>query len=113
MKLLQFERTTNAFNFVFEYDIPAEETIYVKLPSVSANKRGINDIGWAASGAEVDEVGVPKIKLYGTLASNYKDKKAIWQEIRANDEINKCTSVIKIENRGNKSCHLEMRAIFN
>lgn len=113
MNLMSFDRTTNAFNFVFEYDIPANTTIYVKLPAVSANKRGINDIAWAASGAELDESGVPKLALYGTLARNPQDKRAIWQEIRANDEINKCTSVIKIKNYGDTACRIEMRAIFN
>jgi hypothetical protein len=111
MKLLEFERTTNAFNFVFEYDLSAEETVIVKLPPVSANKRGINDIGWL-SDADADENGVPKITLYGTLAKNPKSEKALWQEIRVNDEINKCTSAIKIENKGN-ACRIEMRAIFN
>ena len=112
IKLLGFSRTTSAFNYVFEGEIPAGETIYVKLPAVSANKRGIHDIGWA-SDAELDEVGVPKIRLWGTLAKNHKDKNAIWQEINPNDEINKCTSVIKIENLDTKACRIEMRAIFN
>ena len=111
MKLFKFENTTNAFNYVFAYDIPAKTTICVKLPVVSANKRGINDIGWA-SDAKLDEVGVPKIKLYGTLAKDYRDANAIWQEIGAGDEINKCTSFIKIENTG-EACRIEMRAIFN
>ena len=111
MKLFKFEQTTNAFNYVFAYDIPAKTTICVKLPVVSANKRGINDIGWA-SDAKLDEVGVPQIKLYGTFAKDYRDVNAIWQEIGAGDEINKCTSFIKIENTG-ETCRIEMRAIFN
>ena len=112
MKLFKFENTTNAFNYVFAYDIPAKTTICVKLPVVSANKRGINDIGWA-SDAGLDEYDVPKIKLSGTLAKNPKDKNAIWQEIQANDEINKCVSALKIKNLDSKPIRIEIRAIFN
>ena len=111
MKLFEFERTTNAFNFVFEKNLEANEVIIVKMPPVSANKRGINDIGWISS-AELDELGVPKIKLYGTLAKNPKQDGILWQEIRENDEINKCASAIKIVN-GDKPCRIEMRAIYN
>jgi hypothetical protein len=103
MQLLEFERTTNAFNFVFEKDLAENETVIVKMPSVSANKRGINDIGWLSDGT---------VTLYGTLARNPKSEKALWQEIRENDEINKVTSAIKIINNG-AACRIEMRAIFN
>ena len=103
MELLEFGRTTNAFNFVFERDLKANETIIVKMPAVSANKRGINDIGWLSDG---------DVTLYGTLARNPKDEKALWQEIRVFDEVNKVTSAIKIVNNGD-ACRIEMRAIFN
>lgn len=106
MDLLEFDRTTNAFNFVFEKDLEANETVIVKMPVVSANKRGINDIGWLCSAEE------GQVKLYGTLARNPKSEKALWQEIRVNDEINKVTSAIKIENKGG-ACRIEMRALFN
>lgn len=103
MQLLEFDRTTNAFNFVFEKDLKANETVIVKMPAVSANKRGINDIGWISDG---------DITLYGTLARNPKSENALWQEIRVNDEVNKVTSAIKIVNNGD-ACRIEMRAIFN
>lgn len=103
MDLLEFERTGNAFNFVFEKDLKAGETVVVKLPVVSANKRGINDIGWLSDG---------DVTLYGTLARNPKSDKALWQEIRVNDEVNKVTSALKIVNNGG-ACRIEMRAIFN
>lgn len=112
MKWYEFDRTTNAFNFVFELTIAEYDEIGVKMPVVSANKRGINDIGWA-SDAGLDEYDVPKIKLSGTLAKNPKDKNAIWQEIQANDEINKCVSALKIKNLDNKPVRIEIRAIFN
>ena len=103
MQLLEFDKTgTTGFNFVFERDLKANETVIVKMPPVSANKRGINDIGWLSDG---------DIKLYVTLAKNPKSEKALWQEIRDNDEINKVTAAIKIVNNGD-ACRIEMRAIF-
>lgn len=105
MKLYDFERASgnSGFNFVFEKDLAANETVVVKLPSVSANKRGINDIGWLSDG---------DVTLYGSLAKNPKSEKALWQEIRENDEVNKVTAAIKIVNNGG-ACRIEMRAIFN
>ena len=104
MELLEFDRAgTTGFNFVFEKDLKANETIIVKMPAISANKRGINDIGWMSNG---------NIKLYGTLAKNPKSEKALWQEIRENDEVNKVTAAIKIVNNGD-ACRIEMRAILN
>lgn len=102
-KLLEFDRTTNAFNFVFEKDLEANEVVIVKMPAVSANKRGINDIGWLSDGI---------ITLYGTISRNPKSEKALWQEIRENDEVNKVTSALAIVNKGG-ACRIEMRAIFN
>lgn len=103
MQLLEFERTTNAFNYVFERELKDFETVIVKMPVVSANKRGINDIGWASNG---------DVTLYGTLAKDPKSDKALWQEILENQDINKVTSAIKIVNNGG-ACRIEMRAIFN
>ena len=103
LKLLDFERITNAFNFVFEKDLNANEVVIVRMPAVSANKRGINDIGWLSDG---------DVKMYGTIAKNPKSEKALWQEIRENDEINKVTSALVIVNNGG-ACRIEMRAIFN
>lgn len=104
MQLLEFERHhTSAFNFVFERDLKANETVIVKMPVVSSNKRGINDIGWLSDG---------DVTLYGTLARNPKSEKALWQEIRENDEVNKVTSALKIVNNGD-ACRIEMRAILN
>lgn len=111
VKLLEFERTTNAFNYVFERELKDFETVIVKMPVVSANKRGINDIGWI-SDAELDENDNPKIRLYGSISKNPKSDKALCQEIKANDEINKVTSAIVIKNLGG-ACRIEMRAILN
>ena len=101
MKVYKFEQTTNAFNFVFEKNISANDTVVVKMPAVSANKRGINDIGWASNG---------DIALYGTLERDPQNA-VLWQEIRENDEVNKTTSFLKIKNNGD-SCKVVIRAIF-
>lgn len=117
VKLLEFKRTSsNAFCFVFRHDVEPGEVIIVKMPPVSANKRGINDIGWI-SDAELDtsnpEQPQPKIRLYGTLAENPRDGESLIQEIGANDEVNKTTSAILVKNTGEKTCRIEMRAILN
>ena len=104
MELLEFKKdSSTGFSFVFERDLKANEEIIVKLPAVSANKRGINDIGWLTNG---------DVTLYGTLAKNPKSEKALWQEIRVHDEVNKVTSAVKIVNKGG-DCRIEMRAILN
>ena len=104
IKVLEFERSTSsAFNYVFEKEIKAFETIIVKMPAVSANKRGINDIGWVSNG---------DVTLYGTLSKDANSKNALWQEIGENQEINKVTSAIKIVNNGD-ACRVIIRAIFN
>ena len=104
MELLSFTRAgSTGFDFVFEKDLKANETIIVRMPAISANKRGVNDIGWLSDG---------NVTLYGTLAENPKSEKALWQEIRDNDEVNKVTAAIKIVNNGD-ACRIEMRAILN
>ena len=104
MQLLEFERTTNAFNFVFERNLKAGEQVVVKMPAGSANKRGINDIGWASNG---------NVSLEGTLARNPKDENALWMPIASNEEINKVVSALRITNNDDEERRIEIRAIFN
>lgn len=114
VKWFNSERTTNAFSFVFEKDLEMGEAIMVKMPAVSANKRGVNDIGWMSDcDVDIDKDGneIPKLKLYGTLSENPKSEKALWQEIRVNDEVNKVVSALLIVNNGD-ACRFEMRAIL-
>lgn len=117
VKVQGFKRTSsNGFNFVFRGEVKPNDVIIVKMPPVSANKRGINDIGWI-SDAELDtsnpEQPQPKIRLYGTLTENPRDGESLIQEIGANDEVNKTTSAILVKNTGEKTCRIEMRAILN
>ena len=104
MKLLEFKRTINGFNYVFEKEIAAGETTMLKMPVVTSNKRGINDIGFA-----VDE----GVILYATISSKPYDDSAIWQEIQPFDEVNKTTSYIKIENTSSESKRVNIRVILN
>ena len=76
-ELLEFKKTnSNAFCYVFRGTVEPNDVIIVKMPPVSANKRGINDIGWI-SDAPVDMSDPEKpqqtIRLYGTLAEYPKD----------------------------------------
>lgn len=99
----KFRKTTNGFNFVFEKQLEAKETLTVAMPPVSANKRGINDVGWQTDG---------DVTLYGTLSSNPENGKALWQELMDNHEVNKTVSALKIVNNGNK-CNVVIRVILN
>ena len=97
-----FERVTNAFNFVYEKELAANETVIVAMPPVSPNKRGVNDIGWQTDG---------DVAFYGTLSSEPESEKAMWQEIKDSDEVNKTVSAIKIVNNG-AACNIAIRAIM-
>jgi hypothetical protein len=103
MKLYRFDRLTAGFRFVFEKDLDAHETVIVKMPEISANKRGVNDIGWLSDG---------NVTLYGTFAKDPTSENALWQEIREYDEVNKTTVAVKIVNNGD-CCRIEMCAILN
>lgn len=87
-KVFDFVRDDGyGFNFYFEKEL--EPGIYIlKMPRVSPNKRGVNDVGFMC------EEGV---KLYGTLAKDYNGKNVLWQEIHPFDEINKTVSYIRID----------------
>ena len=98
-----FEKVTNGFNFVYEKELAANEVVILQMPVVSPNKRGVNDIGWQADGDAV---------LYGTLSKNPEDDDALWQEIKAGEEINKTVSALKIIN-GESVCNVVVRAILN
>lgn len=114
IKVYEFDRNTTGFSFTFAKDLGENESIIIKMPPVSANKRGINDIGWLSDAeVEVDENGneTPKLRLYGTLAKDPKKGESLCQEIRVNDEVNKTVSALIVVNSG-RACRIEIRAIF-
>ncbi len=102
--MFEFKRKTNGFSYVFEKEVGCNEVIIVKMPPVSANKRGINDIGWQCDG---------ELTLYGTLSEKPESDKALWQEISPGDEINKTVAAIKIVNSGASACRIIIRALLN
>lgn len=99
----EFKRTTNGFNFVYEDELEANGTVILKMPPVSPNKRGINDIGWQSDG---------DIKLFGTLSSEPESDDALWQEIKDGEEVNKTVYALKVVNNG-AACKVAIRAILN
>lgn len=99
----KFERLTNGFNFIFERELKANETVILQMPAVSANKRSINDIGWQTNG---------DVTFFGTLSRKPKSANALWQPIEENVEVNKAVSAIKIVNHGG-ACRVVVRAILN
>ena len=103
--MFEFNRVTNGFNYIFEKVLAPNEEAIVKMPAISANKRGINDIGWQTDGDNV--------VLYGPLSRRPKDDNALWQEIEAYNDVNKTVSALKIINKGDKECHIIIRAILN
>lgn len=92
------------FNYVFERTIPAHTEIIIKMPVVTANKRGINDIAWQT---DKDDV-----KLYGTLSANPGGNYAMWDLIEPNSEINKAVSGLKVVTGASES-RVVIRAILN
>lgn len=102
--MLTFKNTTNGFNYVFEQDIEPNKTEILKMPIVTPNKRGINDIGFAVEDG---------IVLYATISAEPLGDTAIWQEIQEFDEINKTTSFIKIVNTSDEKRRVNIRAILN
>lgn len=103
IEMYEFNRTTNGFNYVFEKVLSPNEELLLKMPTISPNKRGFNDIGWQASG---------NVDLYGTLALNPRSERAIWQKIEPFDEVNKTISALKIKNGGTE-CTIVIRALLN
>ena len=97
-----FKNESNAFNFVYEKMLAENETVILKMPVVSPNKRGVNDIGWQADG---------DVTIYGTLSSKPESDTALWQEIKENDTVNKTVSAIKVVN-GGSACNVAIRVIM-
>ena len=106
MKTEYFRNASNAFNYSFEKLLKPAETVLLKMPPVSANKRGINDIGFISEN---------EISLFATLSSRPdNDEVTLWQEIRPFDVINKTTSYIKIVNNSQTDFQrVNIRVILN
>lgn len=90
IKVHGFKNTSgvlNGFHYMFEKNIEPGKEVVVKMPSVTANKRSINEIAWQSDS---------DVTLYGTLSKDYDDdKKAMWQEISEDYDVNKCVTALK------------------
>ena len=100
----KFERMTTGVDYVYEETVGAGEIIYLKMPVVSANKRGVNDIGWQCDGDDV--------ALYATM-SRKPHKTELWSEVKENYVVNKTVSALKFENKDTKPCNLCVRVRLN
>lgn len=108
MNEISYDRFQNAseygFSYYYERSIDAGETRYLKMPAVTPNKRGVNDIGFACEDG---------IMLYATLSEKPNTVNTLWQEINPFDEINKTVSYIKIVNSAQSAARVNIRAILN
>ena len=103
-KVELFKKENNGFNYRYKRKLQPGETVIVRMPAVSSNKRGVNDIGWQSDG---------DVTLFGTLSTPGDAKDAMWQEIGDAAEINKTVSGIKIvNNSATDSCTVYIRAIL-
>lgn len=103
MKTYKWQKSTNGFDYYFEKELEPNEEILIKMPAISPNKRGVNDIGWQTDGDAI---------LYATLSYKPFSENAIWTKIEDYDEINKTISYIKIVN-GNSKCRVAIKALLN
>ena len=106
MQAIEVFKNNSRYGFSYYYDkkVRPGEIRYLKMPTVSPNKRGINDIGFAYEDG---------ISIYATLSADPFGENTIWQKINQYDEINKTISYIKIENAGESNARVNIRAILN
>ena len=91
------------FNYLAKGSIDAGETAILRFTPVTPNKRGVNDIGWQIDG---------DAKLYATTSDHPERDDALWQEIRPDEDINKCASAVKVQGVSGTS-KIFIRVIYN
>lgn len=79
-----FKRSADGFSYVFDTVFRSTDPIIIRLPDAKTSKRSISDIGWQTNADGT---------LYGTICSDFED--ALWDEIKADCEINKTTAALK------------------
>lgn len=103
MKLDKFVREGEGFQYRFEKKLRPNEEVYLKMPPISSNKRGVNDIGWQS-----DE----DVTLYVTLTNDCSKSNVLWTEVKSEHEINKTSTYIRIVS-GSLGGRVVIRAILN
>lgn len=101
--MFNLSRKNTAYDYSADIALEAGATEYIEIPRVSANKKGVNDIGWQSD---------DNIVIYGTLSSNYTSPDTLWNEIKDGEEVNRTVRYLKIVNTGSTTQHLYIRVIL-
>ncbi len=105
IKTEEFRRADNlGFAYVYTKTLEPGDEIYLKMPRVTPNKRGVNDIGYMMDAG---------ITLSATFAEDLRSDDTLWQDIGPYYSINKTVSFLKIQNSGNTPGKINIRAILN
>lgn len=96
------EHLGDGYNYVYEGTINPLATVIFKMPKVSSNRRGINDIGWQAD---------RQVAVFGTISKS-PETTGLWQEIDDRDDINKTVSAVKITNMEDEICNIAIRILM-
>ena len=99
----EWKKSLYGFAYTSEFELAANEEVMLKMPLVTPNKRGVNDIAWQADRDD--------IKIYGTLSDKASSTR-IWQEIMPYDEVNKVITAIKVVG-GAAEANICIRVILN
>lgn len=90
-KIEEFKKADGTgFRYFFEKDLKQNENVYIKMPTVTSNKRGVNDIGWQSEST---------VNIKATLCHFLKEGEedtALWTDIDNNVDINKTVTYLKI-----------------
>ena len=93
------------FSYEFNKELEAGEEVIVKMPVPTANRRGVNDIGWQSESENVE--------IYGTLYSDVGNVPDwAWERIGEDEDINKTVRAINVINTGVAPCRVIIRAIL-
>ena len=107
MEIKNFKNDNHSgFDVYFEKKLEPNEVVYLKMPTISLNKRSVNDIGWQCEN---------ETTIYATLSNQLSGKnenEILWTEIQNEQDINKCTQFLKIC-AGNEGGIVYVRANLN
>lgn len=99
----RFRSATNGFAYFYDGCVKPGVPLILKMPPRTANRRGVNDIGFAYDDG---------ITLYATLSQQPDDENAVWQQIQPFDEINKTVCWIMAVNNGTADGHVNVNVIM-
>ena len=97
------DKGQHGFNFVYDEEVPANTEVLLRMPSVNAFTRSVNDIGWMTDGTNVD--------IYATLCEDLVSN-TMWEKVEENYDINKTASGLRIVNSGSTPARVVIRVIM-